>query len=319
MHFRRSLSSLLLASCLMPTVSAQDSAATDTLQFDAQALMDSIGRSYIDSIERSFTWQHGDVQLNNGVATLHIPEGFKYLDEEQTRRVLVDLWGNPSANGCLGMIFPEGDGVLMDGGYAFVVQYDEIGFVKDDDADDMDYDELLKDMQEEEVEENKERVAQGFEPAYTVGWASPPFYDKQRKVLHWAKEIRFGDEAEHNTLNYNVRVLGRKGVLILNAVADMKELELVKQHVPQMLSVVSFNDGFRYDQFDSSMDEVAAWTIGGLVAGKVLAKAGILALLLKNIKLVILAIGAGSAAAWRFFTGRRKREETGSTPAPPQA
>ncbi|MBL8001244.1 MAG: DUF2167 domain-containing protein [Flavobacteriales bacterium] len=296
--------------------SSQDSTATDTVAFDAQALMDSIGRSYVDSVERSFNWQRGTVPLGNGVATLNIPEGFKFLDEEQTRRVLVDLWGNPSANGCLGMIFPESDGVLMDGGYAFVVQYDEIGYVKDDDADDIDYDDLLKNMQEEEVEENKQRVEQGFEPAYTLGWASPPFYDKENKVLHWAKEIKFGDDAESNTLNYNVRVLGRKGVLVLNAVAGMAELELVKKHVPDMLNVVKFNDGYRYDQFDSNVDEVAAWTIGGLVAGKVLAKAGILALLLKNIKLVILAIGAGGAAIWRFISGRKK-QDGGDLPAPP--
>ena len=42
--------------------------------------------------------------------------------------------------------------------------------------------------------------------------------------------------------------------------------------------------------FNPEMDEVAAYTIGGLVAGKLLAKVGLFALLLKNIKLVIFAI-----------------------------
>jgi uncharacterized membrane-anchored protein len=296
---------------------AQNEPGNDTTTFDAQALLDSIGRSYVDSIERSFTWQTGTIALDNGVATLSIPPGFKFLDQEQTARVLVDLWGNPSANGCLGMIFPQADGVLMDGGYAFVVQYDEIGFVKDDDADEIDYTELLKNLQEEEVEENEQRRQEGFEPAYTVGWASPPYYDKANKVLHWAKEIQFGDSSASNTLNYNVRVLGRKGVLVLNAVADMSDLALVQQHVPEVLGIVSFNDGFRYDQYDSNVDEVAAWTIGGLVAGKVLAKAGILALLLKNIKLVFLALAAGGAGLWRLFTGRKKGP--GDTPSAPQA
>lgn len=308
---------VLLNPCL-----AQDDAAPDTAAFDAQALLDSIGRSYVDSIERSFTWQTGVIPLSNGVATLTIPPGFKFLDEAQTARVLVDLWGNPSAAGCLGMIFPETDGVLMDGGYAFVVQYDEIGYVEDDDADEIDYAELLKDLQEEEIAENEERRTQGFEPAYTMGWASPPFYDKGNKVLHWAKEIQFGDSASSNTLNYNVRVLGRKGVLVLNAVADMSDLALVQQHVPDVLGIVSFNDGYRYDQYDSKVDDVAAWTIGGLVAGKVLAKAGILALLLKNIKLVFIALAAIGAGIWRFFTGRKKEKD--STPPadqlpPPQA
>jgi uncharacterized membrane-anchored protein len=72
---------------------------------------------------------------------------------------------------------------------------------------------------------------------------------------------------------------------------------------------VDFNDGFRYDQYDSNVDEVAAWTIGGLVAGKVLAKAGILALLLKNIKLVFIALAAAGAGIWRFISGRKQQKD----------
>ncbi len=309
---------VLLAAGLTLQATAQNDPPTDTVTFDAQALLDSIGNSYIDSIERSFTWQHGEIPVA-GVATLHIPEGFKFLDEAQTRRVLVDLWGNPNADGCLGMIFPEHDGVLQDGGFAFVVQYEDIGHVEDGDADDIDYDELLASMKKDEVEENKQRAEAGFDPAYTLGWALPPYYDKENKVLHWAKEIQFGDSAATHTLNYNVRVLGRKGVLNLNAVASMDELDLVKKHVPDVLGIVKFDDGHRYDQFDSNVDEVAAMTIGGLVAGKVLAKAGIFALLAKFGGKILLVLGAAGAGLWRFFGGRKKNDAGGPPAAPPQA
>jgi uncharacterized membrane-anchored protein len=68
----------------------------------------------------------------------------------------------------------------------------------------------------------------------------------------------------------------------------------------------SFADGSKYEQFDPDIDEVAAWTIGGLVAGKVLAKAGILALILKNIKIIGLGLVAAATAAWKWF--KRKGE-----------
>ena len=42
--------------------------------------------------------------------------------------------------------------------------------------------------------------------------------------------------------------------------------------------------------FDSKIDNVAAWTIGGLVAGKVLAKAGFFAIILKFIKPLLLLL-----------------------------
>lgn len=265
-------------------------------------------------IESMFTYQRGRVELQNGVATLNIPPGFKFLDRDQSRTVVVDIWGNPSAESVLGIILPENDGVLTEDSYAFVVQYDEIGYVKDDDADDIDYDDLLKELREGETEENAQRVEAGYDPVYLLGWAEKPYYDKQHKVLHWAKELKFGDSTDVNTLNYNIRVLGRKGVLILNAVAGMPQLPLVKEHLKDVTDIVAFNDGYRYDQFDSKVDDVAAWTIGGLVAGKVLAKAGILALLLKNIKLVLLAIAGLGGLIWRTITGRKKKQEQEQLP-----
>jgi uncharacterized membrane-anchored protein len=83
--------------------------------------------------------------------------------------------------------------------------------------------------------------------------------------------------------------------------------------------MVSFNKGNTYSDFDSKTDDIAAWTIGGLVAGKILAKVGFFALILKNIKLIGLAILALGGGIWRFIRGRRKKEEEfvyESQPAP---
>lgn len=260
----------------------------------------------IDSIERSFTYQHGIIDLENGVGKIKVPDGYKYLDAAQSTKVLVDLWGNPPGEGAtLGMIIPESQGVMADSGYVFNIQYDEIGYVKDDDAGDINYDELLEQMQTEEVEDNKDRVKEGYEPVHMVGWAAHPFYDKDRKILHWAKELKFGS-SDVNTLNYNVRVLGRKGVLILNAITSMPNLPLVQNDLNKVLNIVEFNDGHRYKDFDPSVDKIAAWTIGGLVAGKILAKAGILAVILKFWKIIALAVAGAGGALWKKLRGKNE-------------
>jgi uncharacterized membrane-anchored protein len=263
----------------------------------------------MDSVNKVLKFQTGNIQLENGVAQLNVPAGFKFLNKEQSNYVVTELWGNPPQTGILGMLFPENGGPFADSSYAFVITYDAMGYVKDNDADKINYDDMLKQLQEGEKEENAERLKQGYASVHMVGWAQKPFYDKTNKVLHWAKEIKFGTDAEQNTLNYEVRILGRKGVLSLNAVATMDELAAVKKDIDKVLAIPSFTKGNTYAEFDSKVDDVAAWTIGGLVAGKVLAKAGILALLLKNIKLVIIAVVAGGGAVWRFVTGRRKKEE----------
>jgi len=267
-------------------------------------------KAAIDSLENTFKYQHGKVKLKNGIGEITVPKGFKYLDPEQSKHVIVDIWGNPdSENISLGMILPEKQGVLDDRGYVFNIQYDEIGYVKDDDADDINYDDLLAEMQKDTEEENKERGKQGYDPIQLLGWASNPFYDKEHKILHWAQELKFGTN-KVNTLNYNVRILGRKGVLVLNAISSMQELPLVKKDIHNVLNIVTFNDGYKYSDFDPSVDQVAAWTIGGLVAGKVLAKVGFFAVIAKFGKVIAIAVGGFFTAMWRRLRGRKKEEES---------
>lgn len=255
---------------------------------------------YLDNVEASLNYQQGEIKLPDSIGTIHVPPGFRYLDGKQAEIVLHDLWGNPEGSETLGMIVPENTRVSAVDSWAFIITYDEMGYVKDDDADDIDYHELLEEMQADTKAANEERVKLGYSPVTIVGWASTPFYDKEKKVLHWAKELQF-EGNEENTLNYNIRMLGRKGVVVLNAVASMPQLPEVKNNIEPMLASFQFADGNRYSDFNPDVDEVAAWTIGGLVAGKVLAKAGFFAILLKYIKVIGFGLIALGGAAWRWF------------------
>lgn len=292
---------LTLVCCQFTFVLAQSS--QDSLLLAMQAY-----RSYADSIDASMKYEKGTIKLSNGIATIRVPEGYKYLDAKQSNYVLTDLWGNPEGQGSLGMLFPEHAGPMSDSSWCFNIEYDEIGYVEDDDAEDIDYEELLTNMQKEVSEANSERVAQGYETVELVGWASAPYYDADKKILHWAKEVKFGD-SEDNTLNYNVRVLGRKGVLILNAIASMENVQAVKSNVNAVTNIVAFTDGNKYENFNPDVDQVAAYSIGGLVAGKVLAKVGFFAGLLKFWKVIIFAIAGGATSLWKWLSGRREESE----------
>lgn len=261
-----------------------------------------------DSLEKSLVYEYGTIQLPSANITIEVPQGFKYLNAEQSRKVLVDWWGNPDGDDIsLGMIMPEWYRVLGDSGYAFNLEYDPMGYVDDDDAEDIDYNDLLEELQSGEAEENQQRIDMGYEPVHMMGWASAPFYDADHHVLHWAKELKFGD-SEYNTLNYNVRYLGRKGIFVANAIGGMKDLPLVQEGIQPLMTSIKFNEGFTYADFDSSIDDVAAWTIGGLVAGKMLAKTGILVLLLKFWKIILVALAAAGAGIKRFL-GMKKENK----------
>lgn len=262
----------------------------------------------IDAIENSLVYKTGEITLQSGNAKLNVPKGFRYLDAQQSQYVLTNLWGNPTDSSVLGLLVPDNRGVLATNSWVFKISFDEIGYVKDDDAEDINYDDLLQEQQKEFEEINPEREKQGYQTIKFVGWASKPFYDKEKKVLHWAKELKFGTDSL-NTLNYNLRILGKKGVFVLNAIASMSEMNEVKPTIENVLASVSFDKGNSYFDFNPDIDEVAAWTIGGLVAGKILAKVGLLALVLKFWKLLAIAVVSGGVYLWKFITGNRQKEE----------
>ena len=266
---------------------------------DSVARWQKAQQAYVDSVDGTLHYEQGHLQLPGGVAELTVPRGFRFLDSTQTVQVLTKLWGNPRSE-CLGMLVPENSSPAKADSWAYVIRYDPLGYVKDSDAEDIDYSELLEEMQQDMQEENKEREAAGYESVYLLGWAATPFYDQQKKALHWAKSLRFGNSPD-TTLNYNVRVLGRKGVLILNAVGVPRQLSEIKASIPGLLANVTFAKGERYVDFSPGLDEVAAYSIGGLVAGKVLAKVGLFAVILKFWKLGLLALAGAWAALKRFL------------------
>lgn len=103
-------------------------------------------QNLMDSVESALKWETNAVTIANGVAKIKLSNGFKFLNAEQSKYVLHDLWGNPPKPNVLGMIFPANGGPYADSSFAFIVTYEEEGFVKDDDADKINYDEMLTGM-----------------------------------------------------------------------------------------------------------------------------------------------------------------------------
>jgi uncharacterized membrane-anchored protein len=260
--------------------------------------------------------QTGSVALPSAQATLKLAEGYSFLSAADARRVLTQAWGNPPNDGVLGMILPGTDPhVVFDGdAWAVIVTFVDEGYVSDKDAAKTDYDKMLKDMQEQTRDENPERVKQGYPAIELLGWAEPPRYDADAHKLYWARDLKFqkaGDASVH-TLNYAIRVLGRKGYLSLNAVAPIEQLNKVRADMPAVVAMAEFDPGARYADYNSSTDKAAAYGVAALVAGGLAAKAGLFAklgvLLLALKKLIIIGLAAIGGVAAKLFK-RKKVEE----------
>ncbi len=259
---------------------------------------------------KSLKFEHGEVPIGDGIAKVNVPATFKYLNPTDSSKYLTML-GNPPSS-VLGILFPETSDLLSDNGWFVVLDYEKEGHVKDDDASKIDYSELLDTMKKESKEINIARKKEGYPAVNIMGWATSPRYDSSTHKLYWAKELAFEGEAAH-TLNYNIRMLGREGVLVANAVGSMQDLSSIETATPEILSMVDFTNGNRYADYNAKTDHTAEYGIAGLIAGaaglKVAAKIGIFALIAKKFAVLWKFLLIGLLVVPRFFKKLFRRKE----------
>lgn len=268
------------------------------------------------ALEKSLHPQSGDVRIPEAKAVLHLGDRYYFLPAAEAKRVLVEVWRNPpdAVNEVLGMVL-EKDSTIFSNVWGAVITYKETGYVSDKDAASEDYAKVLSEMQQGEAADNDERRKAGYPAMTLVGWAQAPSYDAASHSLIWARELAT-EGIQTNGLNYDVRLLGRTGVLSLNMVSDMGALADVRAAAQQFGKSATFESGATYADYNASTDHTAEYGLAGLVAGggalAVAQKVGLFAILAKFGKVIIIGLIAFGAAILGFFRrlfGRKERED----------
>jgi uncharacterized membrane-anchored protein len=254
--------------------------------------------AYAEDLLKDVSVEHGQIALKGAPVTLNVPDSIDYYDSQESQLVLEDLWGNPPDDTILGMLFPAGASPA-EAEWGAVITYEGSGYVSDDDAAHTDYTALLKDMQAATRRNNSLLEREGYATAELVGWAVEPSYDAASHRIGWAKDLVFSTSGGEHTLNYDMRVLGRGGVLSVNFVASMTALESVRATAPEVLAIPDFNEGNRYEDYRQG-DKTAGYGVAALIAGGVgvaaAKKVGLLGvglLFLKKGWVILIAIFGG--------------------------
>jgi uncharacterized membrane-anchored protein len=255
---------------------------------------------------------------------LDLPEGFRYLDPPQAKK-LMEKNGNFFNDNLLGVV------VQGESDWLITIRYTEDGYVKDDEAAKLNAGDLLRQLHDGTEEANEERQKHGFPPIHVAGWSEPPTYQAQSHHMVWGMRLK-RDNATLETVNFNTRVLGRKGYVAINLIDDSKAIDAAKPAAAAILGATTYKPGSRYQDFDPKKgDKVAEYGLAALVLGGValkVAKVGLLAkfgakliaLLIALKKVIVLAI-AGFAAWLKRILGRDKKTSTTpvATVPPPSA
>lgn len=237
------------------------------------------------------------------VAQIQVPAGFRFLDGKTTR-ALMKASGEPTSGRELGLLMPTNEH------WSVIFEFDDVGFVKDDEKDKLDADKLLASIKAGTEAANEERKKMGNPPLIIVGWDQPPKYDEQTHNLEWA--IRATSEGEP-ILNYNTRLLGRKGVMEAVLIVEPDKLQATLPQFKSLLAEHKFQTGQSYAEYRQG-DKLAKYGLAALITGGAAvgaAKMGLLAPVIlffkKAWKLVVVAVVALAGFFKKIFgrlTGR---------------
>jgi uncharacterized membrane-anchored protein len=232
-------------------------------------------------------WQMGPkrVDLGNDIA-IELPAAYAFLPKAESAQLL-EKNGSFHHEDLLGLV-AGGD---LSGDWFVVLRYEAEGYIKDDEE--VDGAELLDSLREGTDAANEERKQKGFPALALDGWSDAPHYDKAKHHLIWGLIV---SDPEGKSVNYNTRILGRRGFISLNLVTDPARLAEFKPHATALLGSTAFAQGARYEDFDEKNDKVAEYGLAGLVmagAGLGAAKLVKLGLLAKFSKVIIAALIAG--------------------------
>jgi uncharacterized membrane-anchored protein len=244
---------------------------------------------------QALAWQRGPTVAQIGsVATINVPEGLAFLDGPNTRRLL-ELTQNPPRDNRYTLATPD----LT---WFAIFFFEDSGYIKDDEK--LDTDALLKALQEADTRSNTERKRLGIPGLHTAGWHVPPHYDAASKRLEWGLQLR-GDDG-HITVNYTIRMLGRRGVMHAILVSDPEGLEKHMATFKGALTGYGFVQGERYAEFKSG-DRIAEYGLAALVLGGaavVATKSGFGKAIAKFVVLGVIALGGGLLAFFRKLLKR---------------
>lgn len=248
----------------------------------------------------------GTAPIGDDLAEIDISEGYVHLDAEGTRR-LMELTENPVSGDELATLAPVADGA----GWFLVFEFDDVGFVADDEKDALDADAMLESIRQGNEAANAERRKRGWETLEIVGWQEAPHYDARTNNLSWAV---IAEGSQGRSVNRIVKLLGRKGVMTATLVAGPENLVGAVAEVDRLLESYRFRPGQTYAEYLPGSDKLAKYGLTALVvggAGAALLKSGLLAKLWKPLVVGLAALGAGIK---RFFTGGRSSEHDPEKP-----
>jgi uncharacterized membrane-anchored protein len=253
------------------------------------------------------------VDLGNDIE-IDLPAGMVLLEHDEAKKLIEK--GGGTGEGVVALVLPM---FLPDQTWEMRIDYDDVGYVKDTDADELDPNELFNQYKQGTDEDNARRRAQGLSELFLDGWQQMPKYDKPTHRLVWGFNAH---SVNGPNVNFFTRVLGRNGYLSVDLIDDPDKIETAKGQAAGVVAGLRYKPGATYEDHKSNDKDsgmgLKALVLGGAAVGVFkVAKAGVLVKLLLIFKKGFIVVIAAIGAFFKKIFGRGGSKKTPPTQLPP--
>ena len=192
-------------------------------------------------------------------ADIQVPQGYRFLGPEDAR-ALLERMNNPVAPGVLGVLAPA------DGKWLAVLEFQQVGYVRNVDEKKADFGAILKAVQNRRENEDSAQSDAGIARVASVDWEIQPEYDASAHSLEWAFRA---DTPTGKVVNHTVALLGRRGVLDITVVQPYQSSKGSADLVPvkELAKKISFREEQRYTDYQKG-DRIASVGLQQLIVGE---------------------------------------------------
>jgi uncharacterized membrane-anchored protein len=253
---------------------------------------------------RALDWVRGPAKVNLGkIGEVLIPRNSMFLDGDNSRKfkeLNEGISNGQEVGTILGPSFK----------WRVVFYFSEIGYIKDPQNEKLDAEPILESLRKGTEEANKIKRKKGWDTMQVVGWRQRPNYNSISRNLEWAI-IGENDRTKRKVVNFQTRILGRRGVLKSTLVSRPLTLNKYLPIYKDILAGFSYKSGWQYAEYRTG-DKIAEYGLVALITGgaiAIAAKSGLLSILMKNIKWILFGLLAFFGTIWKFVRRLFSREE----------
>ena len=151
--------------------------------FAAFAQEPSAAEAEAEKVFKSVDWVVGPGKgPMKDIAAIDVPAGYIFAKAADVPK-LMELMENPVSGREAGFLATE------DMSWFMVLEFDDDGYVKDEDKDELDAGTLMSTMTENQQSGNEARKERGWDELKLQGWATEPHYDVKTNNLKWAIKL----------------------------------------------------------------------------------------------------------------------------------